>query len=58
MKKFLYVFTERDRDVLLEQQFILLKADAINNIYVFENKECEHFALIEAQYVQSDTLTF
>lgn len=58
MKNFLYVFTERDRDVLLSMQFILLKADTKNHIYVFQNQECERFALNDMQFVMSDTLTF
>ena len=44
--------------MLLEKKFVLLKNDVRNNIYIFENKPSERFALDNVTYVVSDTLTF
>lgn len=58
MQKFLYVFTEADKNALIAAGYFLLKSDKSNNIYVFENREKECFALDESEHLFSDTLTF
>ena len=44
MKKFIYAFSESDRDILLSQGYTLLKADNTKKMYVFK-----------AEYVNMDT---
>lgn len=58
MGKFLYVFTQQDRDKLLLRDFVLLKSDETKKIYVFENSAEMHFDLTGINAVQSDILTF
>lgn len=58
MQKFLYVFAEADKDTLISAGYLLLKSDKANNIYVFENREKECFALDKSEHLFSDTLTF
>lgn len=58
MQKFLYVFTEEDKNALIAAGYFLLKSDKANNIYVFENREKECFALDKSEHLFSDTLTF
>lgn len=57
MEKFLYVFSEEDRDALLSMGYTLLKSDG-KGIYVFVNQANQTFALTNVQFVRSDTLTF
>ena len=56
--KFIYVFGEASRDVLLANKYTILKSDLKNNIYVFENKPNAHFSFEDMSYAFSDTLTF
>lgn len=58
MNHFIYVFTEKERDVLLASNFALIKSDEYKKIYVFENKEELCFDLQQVNAVFSDTLTF
>lgn len=58
VNKFIYVFTKDAFDKLSESGYQLLKADKINSIYVFENKQNVKFALADKEYLFSDTLTF
>lgn len=58
MKKFLYVFTEHDRDILLTMQYNLLKSDKASGVYIFISPDDEQIIPPDVQYVQSDTLTF
>lgn len=58
MGKFVYVFTQQDRDALLLRNFVLLKSDEAKKIYVFENNNELHFDLTEIGAIQSDILTF
>lgn len=62
MKKFLYVYTEEARDVLLKANFKLLKTDSRAGIYIFENQSeqnsTQQFALNNISYIPSDVLTF
>ena len=45
MKKFIYAFSESDRDILLSQGYTLLKADNTKKMYVFKNKEELQYSL-------------
>lgn len=58
MEKFIYVFDTSTKDVLLSMQYVLLKTDIKNNVYIFENKQdcCLNFE--NSKYVLSNTLTF
>jgi len=61
MDKFICVFSEHDRDMLIATGFMLLKSDEANHIFVFDNqcddrKEC--FSLEGIECVYTDTLTF
>ena len=56
--KFIYVFGEESRDVLLADEYKLLKSDTRNNIYVFENKSETKLSFEKMDYALSDTLTF
>lgn len=58
MKKFIYAFSESDRDVLLSQGYTLLKADNTQKIYVFKNKEALCFSMNDGTFALSDILTF
>lgn len=58
MKKFIYAFSESDRDVLLSQEYTLLKADNAQKIYVFKNKEELCFSMNDGTFALSDILTF
>lgn len=58
MKRFIYVFSEDARDVLLAKGYGLLKSDAKNGMFVFENRNDLCFALDSVEHLLSDTLTF
>lgn len=58
MKKFIYAFSESDRDVLLSQGYTLLKTDNTQKIYVFKNKEELCFSMNDGTFALSDILTF
>ena len=58
MKKFIYAFSESDRDVLLSQGYTLLKVDNAQKIYVFKNKEELCFSMNDGTFALSDILTF
>ena len=56
--KFVYVFSERERDVLLKAGFQLVSANERGHIYVFRNSQQMNFSANDIQCVFSDTLTF
>lgn len=58
MEHFLYVFSERERDVMLAMNYMLIKSDETKHIYVFENREDLHFDLNDVSAIHSDVLTF
>lgn len=58
MKKFIYAFSESDRDVLLSQGYTLLKTDNTQKIYVFKNKEELCFSMNDGTFALSNILTF
>lgn len=61
MERFVYAFSEEDRDYLLSQGFMLIKSDEIHKRYTFENKTHHEFSAKETdgkQLVFSNTLTF
>lgn len=62
MKKFIYVNTPEAKEVLIKANYVLLKSDERNGIYVFRNTSepdsTQSFALDNIQCLQSDVLTF
>lgn len=58
MDKFIYVFTDENKQLLLAQGYTLLKSDIEREMYVFENKETLNFSLSESDYICSNILTF
>lgn len=59
--RFIYVFDTDSRDKLLSQNYVMLKADEHQNIYVFDNKSNFTFSngtIFDFKFVLSDTLTF
>ena len=61
MKKFIYVFSEADKDVMIEHGYDLICIVPKNGIYVFlsENKCQRNFSMMPAvEHCFSDTLTF
>lgn len=58
MKKFIYVFSEKDRDELIRAGYTLLKSDENNLTYIFLNRECMNFSFENMNNVQIDTLSF
>lgn len=58
MKKFIYTFSEIERDTLLSQGYLILKSDDTKHIYIFKNKENLSFSLADGTFTLSDTLTF
>lgn len=57
MKKFVYVFSEKDRDMLLERGIKLVQSDEEKKFYIFVNEPAVNFALGNTSFVLSDTLT-
>lgn len=58
MDRFIYVFSDEARDMLLNRQYELLKSDESSHIYAFVNKNDQNFACDGVPYALSDTLTF
>lgn len=58
MNKFLYVFSEKERDKLLELGYNLIKSDTECDIFVFENQDKLSFSQKTIKAAPSDTLTF
>lgn len=58
MHKFVYVFSEAERDTLLSLHYNLLKSDETRHIYVFENRNDLQFDLHDVNAIPSDILTF
>lgn len=57
-KKFIYVFDEKSRDLLLAQGFTPMKFDEQNNIFAFYNEETANFTFSEVIHLLTDTITF
>lgn len=58
MKKFIYVYSADARDKLLAANYILMKSDERNKIYVFLNEDKLSFSELDVSYILSDTMTF
>lgn len=56
--RFIYVMTQNDKDKLEKMGYNLLKSDAENSIFVFENKHELCFDLNDVQHILSNILTF
>lgn len=58
MSKFLYVFSEKERDELLKLGYSLINSDIQCGIFIFENQDKLNFDKKKVEAVPSDTLTF
>ncbi len=58
MSKFLYVFSEKERDKLLKLGYSLIKSDTKCDIFVFGNEDKLNFDKKTIEAIPSDTLTF
>ena len=56
--KFIYVFSEKDRDLLIERGFTLLKQHGSRDIWVLINNENARACFDDIDCVFSNTLTF
>lgn len=56
MEQFIYVFSEEDRDKLLERYYALLKSDDERKVYVFMNRPEMLFTLESISFILSDEL--
>lgn len=59
--KFIYVFSEKDRDYLLSCGLHMLKEDEASNgnrVYVFVNDPLRNYALLSSKHVDTNILTF
>ena len=52
------MFDADAKNKLLAMQFMMLKSDDKNNVYIFVNDDNENFAVDDIPYMISDTLTF
>lgn len=58
MGRFIYVFDEESKDILLNKGFELVKNDEPQHMYVFANSDTLCFDLNDVPLAYSDTLTF
>lgn len=58
MDAFIYVFSQEDKDKLINLGYQLLKSDESNNMFVFANENRAVFSLDNIEYVESNILTF
>lgn len=58
MNQFICVFCEDAKQKLLDMQYVLLKHDELNNMYVFANDGRLNFEHANISYILTDTLTF
>lgn len=58
MGTFIYVFTDKDKDVLQKLGYELIHSSTINHTHIFLNKDSQTFSSKTIQFVLSDTLTF
>ena len=56
--KFIYVFDNESRDLLMSKGYSMVKQDIVKNIYVFINKPEFNLSFEKTNYVMSDVLTF
>lgn len=58
MNKFIYVFSQSDRDKLLSAGYVLLTEDLSAGVYVFINDGHRNFSSEDVRFTLSDILTF
>lgn len=59
INKIIYVFSESDKQTLIDNGFIMLKEDRDNSVYMFAMNDTLVFDIGELdEYMLSDTLTF
>lgn len=57
--KIIYVFNESDKQILIDNGFIMLKEDNENSVYMFAMNDMLIFDMGKlSEYMLSDTLTF
>lgn len=56
--RFIYVFSEPDKQLLVGLGYRLLKEDNNNSMYIFENNNTLCFSKDEVKFVYSDVLSF
>lgn len=62
--RFIYVMSKKDRDKMISMGYSLIKEDARNHVWVFDNKDVTKFSSGEeisnagVSFVLSDMLTF
>ena len=58
MARFIYVFSEKDRDALIEAGYDLLKSDKCHSIFIFKDNPELESNLWALPHVRSNVLTF
>lgn len=58
MDKFIYVFSDKDRDRLLENGYVLVSCNKSTGMYVFVNRCDVNFSLSDVNAVTSNVLSF
>lgn len=58
MNQFICVFCEDAKKKLLDMQYVLLKQDDYNSVYVFVHDGRLNFEQANISYILTDTLTF
>jgi len=56
--RFIYVFSESDKQLLVDMGYTLLKEDGSNSLYVFKNDNSLSFCMDATKFAYSDVLTF
>lgn len=57
-KRFIYVFSQEEKDRLLQYGFQLIKSDDEQNIFIFANNKHLDFSAEHIDVFYSNTLTF
>ena len=58
MPGFIYVFSEEDKNKLLEMNYILLKEDKMKPLFIFANDASCRFESLDINFFLSNTITF
>ena len=56
--KFIYVFDEDARNLMLKAGFVLLRGDVKNGIYVFANDNRLQFSFNGMEHIVTNTMSF
>lgn len=58
MNDVVYVFNEKDKDILIKNGFVLWKEDVENNVYILVSDGTATFSLSEIDCFRTDVLPF